>query len=165
MKDLEIYGSQEEGVTIQPAFRQGCFYITALFSGDNDQDWAATWVYIYRFDSAGQEWVRTPVFEASDLGEYEEADIQAIFTLAERHYQRAAADPDVAEKESSIVWEPVFCDDCGELLPTEDEQYPVESLPVNIESANAGESAVLCQDCRQRIKKEGEEACPASPSS
>lgn len=49
-----------------------------------------------------------------------------------------------------------YCDDCGNPVP-DDEQVWVGELQVSIESANLGESAVLCDDCGrwyQRLLKQ-----------
>lgn len=48
------------------------------------------------------------------------------------------------------------CDGCGEAV------YPctrhaVESLPVDVDAANAGESATLCRCCHDRLSKGGAE--------
>lgn len=40
-----------------------------------------------------------------------------------------------------------YCDDCGEHLVDDHDQYPVTHLPRNVASANKGESAVLCVKC------------------
>ena len=39
-----------------------------------------------------------------------------------------------------------YCDHCGKIIPT-GKAYAVSSLPVNIDSANVGESAILCKAC------------------
>ena len=44
----------------------------------------------------------------------------------------------------------IFCDNCAEGL-TSYEICPVESLPVSIDSANAGESAQLCISCYETL--------------
>lgn len=44
--------------------------------------------------------------------------------------------------------EPEYCDNCG-VQVFANGRYSVPILPVNIASANAGESAVLCPDCWQ----------------
>jgi hypothetical protein len=44
----------------------------------------------------------------------------------------------------------MFCDNCGVLVEEADRTY-VSSLPVAIASANAGESAVLCAACSERL--------------
>lgn len=46
-----------------------------------------------------------------------------------------------------------YCDHCGKVIPT-GKAYAVSSLPVNIDSANVGESAILCKACYFEIKKE-----------
>jgi hypothetical protein len=40
-----------------------------------------------------------------------------------------------------------YCDNCGEPLATEGEKNWISELGIDIDSANAGESAVLCSDC------------------
>lgn len=50
-----------------------------------------------------------------------------------------------------------YCDDCGEELGIPDSQgflitrFVVEKLPTNIDSANVGESAILCKKCYESI--------------
>ena len=44
----------------------------------------------------------------------------------------------------------IFCDNCAEGL-TSYEICPVESLPVSVDSANAGESAQLCISCYETL--------------
>jgi hypothetical protein len=47
-----------------------------------------------------------------------------------------------------LRYEPEYCDNCGvQVFATS--RYSVPILPVNIASANAGESAVLCPECWQ----------------
>ena len=43
-----------------------------------------------------------------------------------------------------------YCDHCGKVIPTGRAR-----LPVDIDSANAGESAILCGDCYLLLKIEG----------
>lgn len=44
-----------------------------------------------------------------------------------------------------------FCDHCGEVHSIE-ELNPVESLKRDVFSANAGESAVLCERCYKEVE-------------
>lgn len=46
-----------------------------------------------------------------------------------------------------------YCDHCGKVIPT-GRAYAVVRLPVDTESANAGESAILCGDCYLLLKIE-----------
>ena len=46
-----------------------------------------------------------------------------------------------------------YCDHCGKVIPTR-KSYAVSNLLVNIDSANVGESAILCKACYFEIKKE-----------
>ena len=48
------------------------------------------------------------------------------------------------------MWEPTWCDNCATQV-REYEQYWIDRLPVGIDSANAGESAVLCRTCRDMV--------------
>lgn len=48
--------------------------------------------------------------------------------------------------------EKVYCDNCGDSVPDKKRCY-VERLPVNIDSANEGESAVLCPGCFKGLPK------------
>ncbi len=43
-----------------------------------------------------------------------------------------------------------YCDECAELLTIA--FYPIESLKVDISSANAGESATICPNCYEAYK-------------
>lgn len=43
--------------------------------------------------------------------------------------------------------ETLYCDHCG----LENANCPVRTLPVDIDSANAGESAILCASCYDEI--------------
>ena len=45
---------------------------------------------------------------------------------------------------------PLYCDDCGDKLAKGSENW-VSKLPANIASANAGESAVLCKKCFDKV--------------
>ena len=47
-----------------------------------------------------------------------------------------------------------YCDHCGKVIPT-GRAYAIAGLPVDIDSANAGESAILCGDCYLLLKIEG----------
>jgi len=40
----------------------------------------------------------------------------------------------------------LYCDNCGE-PGTERMMYWIETLPMDVDSANAGESAVICKAC------------------
>ena len=44
-----------------------------------------------------------------------------------------------------------YCDDCGCELATREERVVVPSLSRDIESANKGESAVLCLICYMEV--------------
>ena len=44
-----------------------------------------------------------------------------------------------------------FCDNCGDEIPNGMENY-FSSLPQDIASANAGESATVCRKCNERIE-------------
>lgn len=44
----------------------------------------------------------------------------------------------------------VYCDDCGD----PDATHPVSVLPVNVASANKGESAVLCEKCYAKVQED-----------
>ena len=46
-----------------------------------------------------------------------------------------------------------YCDHCGKVIPT-GKAYAVSRLPVDIDSANVGESAILCGDCYHLLKIE-----------
>ena len=46
-----------------------------------------------------------------------------------------------------------YCDHCGKVIPT-GTAYAVARLPVDIDSANAGESAILCVECHTLLKIE-----------
>ena len=46
-----------------------------------------------------------------------------------------------------------YCDHCGKVIPT-GKAYAVARLPVDIDSANAGESAILCVECYTLLKIE-----------
>ena len=39
-----------------------------------------------------------------------------------------------------------YCDRCGEIIPTGD-ACVISHLPIDITSANVGESAIVCADC------------------
>jgi hypothetical protein len=45
----------------------------------------------------------------------------------------------------------MYCDNCGEKLFV---GFPHASLPADVESANKGESAVLCLECHEDLIKE-----------
>lgn len=50
----------------------------------------------------------------------------------------------------------LYCDNCG----CENANCPVTHLPIDIDSANAGESAILCASCFEQMElivKEGRE--------
>jgi hypothetical protein len=47
-----------------------------------------------------------------------------------------------------------YCDHCGKVIPA-GRAYAIARLPVDIDSANAGESAILCGDCYLLLKIEG----------
>ncbi len=51
--------------------------------------------------------------------------------------------------------EPQYCDDCGGVLWQASQAHAVEALPVDITSANAGESATLCAGCHRRVHETG----------
>lgn len=45
-----------------------------------------------------------------------------------------------------------FCDNCGCGIGTTDLAVVYPSLPVDLASVNAGESAVICKDCDSNIE-------------
>lgn len=47
-----------------------------------------------------------------------------------------------------------FCDNCAKSLPRLQERFVVSQLPCDIDSANEGESAVLCQHCFKHIMED-----------
>jgi hypothetical protein len=47
-----------------------------------------------------------------------------------------------------------YCDNCGAPLPTVNDRFVVAELPCDIESANKGESAVLCKMCHTECKED-----------
>ena len=47
--------------------------------------------------------------------------------------------------------DPEWCDHCGDELDRE-ERCVIDELPVNVTSANEGESATLCRGCYQAVK-------------
>ena len=49
--------------------------------------------------------------------------------------------------------EHTYCDWCGEDV-REEEQVPISRLAMSVDSANAGESAVLCKSCFAEYEKE-----------
>lgn len=51
-----------------------------------------------------------------------------------------------------------YCDACGEQLMGA--RVPFSSLPIDVASANAGESAVLCRDCHVIMIQKMEEEDP-----
>jgi len=50
----------------------------------------------------------------------------------------------------------VYCADCGSEI-TNDTKIPISYLPVDVTSANAGESAVLCRRCHVDMIERAEE--------
>lgn len=40
-----------------------------------------------------------------------------------------------------------FCDNCAATVPNPTDRYAFPSVPVDVASANAGESATLCRRC------------------
>lgn len=45
-----------------------------------------------------------------------------------------------------------FCDDCG-LDISENQMFPVSSLPIDIQTENKGGSAILCKNCFNTVQK------------
>lgn len=59
--------------------------------------------------------------------------------------------------------DPVYCDNCADTLQ-DHEQNPVTELPVDVDSANAGESAVLCPECLQDVEARANAPLDGLPS-
>lgn len=53
--------------------------------------------------------------------------------------------------------EPEYCDHCGEQIPRY-KRVAIERLEFDVESANVGESAVLCLTCNLQLQLEHDEA-------
>ena len=45
----------------------------------------------------------------------------------------------------------IYCDDCGDWIKSSSAHH-YSSLPCDVSSANAGESATVCRKCNERIE-------------
>lgn len=78
-------------------------------------------------------------FLLANLDEDEREDIHPDGSIEE-------VEAEIQEEIDRLAGQVTYCDDCGDTLY--DKRFvPVERLPHNITSANAGESAVLCPGC------------------
>lgn len=47
----------------------------------------------------------------------------------------------------------IYCDDCGDPIRNNADRRDVAELPLPVESANAGESAILCSTCYGQLQR------------
>ena len=51
------------------------------------------------------------------------------------------------DKAWGVAKESIYCDHCAERITAADDRHDVGKMPVDFDSGNAGESAVLCPPC------------------